>query len=61
MVVTSGLLCGVFKARRRIIPADAFYKWKATETGKPRFAIARQDGQPMAFAGLWEGFRWPAP
>ncbi len=18
-----------------------------------------QDGQPMAFAGLWEGFRWP--
>ena len=23
------------------------------------YAIARQDRQPMAFAGLWEGFRWP--
>jgi len=24
------------------------------------FAVLRQDGQPMAFAGLWEGFRWPS-
>jgi putative SOS response-associated peptidase YedK len=22
------------------------------------YAIARQNGQPMAFAGLWEGFKW---
>ena len=27
--------------------------------GKQPYAIARQDGQPMAFAGLWEGFKWP--
>ena len=27
--------------------------------GKQPYTIARQDGQPMAFAGLWEGFRWP--
>jgi putative SOS response-associated peptidase YedK len=58
-VATSGLFRGAFKARRCIVPADAFYEWKATETGKQPFAIARQDGQPMAFAGLWEGFRWP--
>jgi putative SOS response-associated peptidase YedK len=32
-------------------------------SGKPwtvvnsHYAIARQNGEPMAFAGLWEGFR----
>jgi putative SOS response-associated peptidase YedK len=58
-IATSGLFRGAFKARRCIVPADAFYEWKATETGKQPYAIARVDGQPMAFAGLWEGFRWP--
>jgi putative SOS response-associated peptidase YedK len=56
---TSGLFRGALKARRCIVPADAFYEWKAVEGGKQPYAIARQDGQPMAFAGLWEGFRWP--
>ena len=41
------------------MPADAFYEWKVVEGGKQPYAIARQDGQPMAFAGLWESFRWP--
>ena len=45
--------------RRCIVPADAFYECKAVEGGKQPYAIARPDGQPMAFAGLWEGFRWP--
>src|SRR6478672_7747897 len=31
---------------------------EALEGSKQPYAIARQDGQPMAFAGLWEGFRW---
>ena len=44
--------------RRCIVPADAFYEWKVVEGGKQPYAIARQDGQPMAFAGLWESFRW---
>jgi putative SOS response-associated peptidase YedK len=58
-IATSGLFRGAFKARRCIVPADAFYEWQAGAGGKQSFAIARQDGQPMAFAGLWEGFRWP--
>ena len=29
------------------------------EGGKQPYAIARQDGQPIAFAGLWESYRWP--
>jgi putative SOS response-associated peptidase YedK len=37
------------------VPAgDAFYEWKVVENGKQPYAIARQDGQPMAFAGLWK-------
>jgi len=41
------------------VPADAFYEWKVVEGGKQPCAIARQDGKPLAFAGLWESFRWP--
>lgn len=48
-----------FAARRCIVPADAFYEWKATAGPKEPYAVARRDGQPMAFAGLWEGWRAP--
>jgi putative SOS response-associated peptidase YedK len=58
-VATSGMFRRAFAQRRCLVPADAFYEWKATEGGKQPFAIVRQDGQPMAFAGLWEGYRWP--
>jgi putative SOS response-associated peptidase YedK len=57
-VATSGMFHGSFAPRRCLAPADAFYEWKATEGGKQPFAVARHDGQPMAFAGLWEGYRW---
>ena len=59
-IATSGLFRSAFKARRCIVPADNFHEWKAGEGGKQPYAIARQeDGQPMAFAGLSEGFNWP--
>jgi putative SOS response-associated peptidase YedK len=45
--------------RRCLVPADAFYKWKMSQGGKQLYAIARQDGQPEAFAGPWDSFRWP--
>ena len=63
----SGMFRGALSQRRCIVPADAFYEWKAVECGKQPYAIARQDGQPMAFASPWENFplgnsrdqRWP--
>ena len=58
-VATSGMFRRAFEMRRTIVPADAFYEWKVIDGGKQPYAIARQDGEPMAFAGLWEGFRWP--
>ena len=58
-VATSGMFKSVFARRRCLVPADAFYEWKPIEGGKQPYAIARLDGEPMAFAGLWEGFKWP--
>jgi putative SOS response-associated peptidase YedK len=58
-VSTSGMFRSAFARRRCLVPADAFYEWKIVDGGKQPYAIARTDDQPMAFAGLWEGFRWP--
>jgi putative SOS response-associated peptidase YedK len=45
-----------FRHRRCLIPADGFYEWKPGN-GKQPFFIHRQEGQPMAFAGLWEHWK----
>ena len=45
-----------FRRRRCLIPADGFYEWQAVGKGKQPYCIAPADGQPFAFAGLWE--RW---
>ena len=45
-----------FRRRRCLIPADGFYEWQAAGKGKQPYCIAPADGQPLAFAGLWE--RW---
>jgi putative SOS response-associated peptidase YedK len=54
----SGMFRGPLAQRRCIVHADAFYEWKVVEGGKQPYAIARQDGKPLAFAGIWESFRW---
>ncbi len=56
---TSGMFRSALKTRRCIVPADAFYEWKAMTDGKQPYAIARTNGAPLAFAGLWEGWRHP--
>lgn len=50
-----------FKKRRCIIPADGFYEWKkvAGQKRKQPMYIHRPDGEPLAFAGLWEVWRNP--
>ena len=51
-----------FTKRRCIIPADGFYEWKAIEGHKKKqpYFIHRVDGEPLAFAGLWEVWRGPS-
>src|SRR5690349_2241399 len=46
-----------FKQRRCLIPADGFYEWQKQGAKKQPFLIARPDGQPFAFAGMWESWR----
>ncbi len=58
-VATSGMFRNAFAKRRCIVPASAFYEWQATPSGKIPHAIARADGDPLAFAGIWEGWRSP--
>ncbi|MFS8037001.1 SOS response-associated peptidase [Xanthobacter sp. AM11] len=50
-----------WRARRRcIVPADGFYEWHAGPHGRQPFFIRAADGAPLAFAGVWDGWRDPA-
>ena len=52
-----------FKSRRCIVPADGFYEWKALDDSKkPKkkpYAITLKNGEPFAFAGLWDAWKEP--
>ena len=69
-VATTNSYQNAFRKRRCIIPADAFYEWtskdkltrrsnRVEEMSVPRqpYLVHRRDGEPMAFAGLWEIWR----
>src|SRR5881394_3747162 len=43
-----------FKQRRCLIAADGYYEWQKQDGAKQPYLIRREDGQPFAFAGLWE-------
>ena len=48
------------RRKRCLVPVDGFYEWKREGTRRQPFLIARADGQPLALAGLWSGWRDPA-
>ena len=56
-----------FQKRRCLVPADGFYEWqksdvahgKSKQTKKP-FAYTLRNGEPFAFAGLWDAWKDPA-
>jgi putative SOS response-associated peptidase YedK len=46
--------------RRCIIPADGFYEWKATSSGRKQpYLIRRSEPGILAFAGIWDC--WVSP
>ena len=48
-----------FQSQRCLIPADGFYEWQATTTGKQPFRFTRMGGGFFCMAGLWE--KWLRP
>jgi len=45
-----------FKKRRGIVMVDWFYEWMKLDDGRKQpYLIRRADGEPLLFAGLWEG------
>jgi putative SOS response-associated peptidase YedK len=43
-----------FKKRRCLILADGFYEWNSAKGQKEPMFITLPEGEPFAFAGLWE-------
>jgi len=55
-ILTSNAFKRAFERKRCIVPADGFYEWEKLEgkRAKQPWFIRRRDGEPLAFAGLWE-------
>lgn len=53
-VVEKPAFRAAFRARRCLIAADGFYEWKTEDGAKQPYRVARADGAPIGFAGLWE-------
>jgi putative SOS response-associated peptidase YedK len=58
-VVSSGMFKAAFAERRCLVPAPIYYEWRTDPGKKVPFAVARRDGDPVVFAGIWE--RWVSP
>lgn len=43
-----------FRRRRCLLPADGWYEWEATATGRQPWFLHDRGGALLAFAGLWE-------
>jgi putative SOS response-associated peptidase YedK len=50
---------GPFRRQRCIVPADAFYEWQLRAGAKVPHAIVRQNGRPLALAGVWSVWKDP--
>lgn len=50
----------LLRNKRCLIVADGFYEWRSEGREKTPMYITLQDGQPFAFAGLWDVWKNPA-
>jgi putative SOS response-associated peptidase YedK len=47
---------GAYRHRRCLVLADGFYEWHREGSTKTPYYISAADGQPFAFAALWENW-----
>jgi putative SOS response-associated peptidase YedK len=59
-ITTSPAFRAAFKRRRGLVPVDSFYEWKREGTVRQPYRVVRDDGQPLALAGLWAGWKDPS-
>jgi putative SOS response-associated peptidase YedK len=52
-VATSKAYAQSFAQRRCLIPADGWYEWRRSATGRQPYFMSASDGSLLAFAGLW--------
>ncbi|HEY7563517.1 MAG TPA: SOS response-associated peptidase [Acidimicrobiia bacterium] len=61
-VATTAAFRDSFRRKRCLIPADGFYEWESDGATRRPHWIARADGYPVGFAGIWatrrEGENW---
>lgn len=58
-VAEKSMFRDAFEERRCLILADGFYEWQGSRGSKQPYRIQRADGEPYAYAGLWE--TWTPP
>jgi putative SOS response-associated peptidase YedK len=59
-ITTSPAFRDAFKRRRCLVPVESFYEWKREGTVRQPYRVVRDDGQPLALAGLWAGWKDPS-
>lgn len=48
-----------FRNKRCLIPADGFYEWQCTKTGKLPYRFCLKNDALFAFAGIWDSWSNP--
>jgi putative SOS response-associated peptidase YedK len=59
-LISSPAFREAFRRRRCLVPVDSFYEWKREGTIRQPYRVIRDDGRPLALAGLWAGWHDPA-
>lgn len=59
-LATQPAFCAAYRARRCLVPVNAFYEWSGPAGHKTKWRIGLSDEPLFALAGLWEWWRDPA-